>query len=102
MTALQWIGRLDRGDRILLRRATLGERSSRLALRIWIAITHLGSAASTIGAALAPLLRQSPLHAAGTGPLRALVISHLAIQLVKRLVSRARPSEHKESARRTA
>ena len=93
MTAVQWIARLDQRDRILLRRAALGERSSRWALRLWIAITHLGGAATTIGAALVPLLRPSPVHAAGSGPLAALVVSHLAIQLVKRLVSRARPTE---------
>ncbi len=89
------IGRLDAHDRRLFLRWSLGQDHSRLARTCWKAATALGSAAVTIGAVLLPLLfGWVPAPAAWRAGL-ALAISHVIVQIIKRLVVRSRPSTHR-------
>jgi undecaprenyl-diphosphatase len=57
-------------------------------------MTHLGGTLCSIAAALLPLalIREGALHDAARHALLALVVSHFAVQLVKRTVNRRRPS----------
>ncbi len=97
-----WIGRalpersllhrLGAGDRALFLRWALPGATPTRTRRFWRALTHLGGARCTLGVALAPLAiggvwREGAWHA-----LLVLVVSHLAVQVVKRTVGRPRPS----------
>lgn len=93
MTPAGLLSRLDARDRTLFLRWALPGNASGLHRRCWIAITAMGSAGVTIGAvalpfALAPWPRAVTARAA-----LALIVSHVFIQLIKRLVGRERPSE---------
>lgn len=62
-----------------------------MTLRWWRAVTHLGDAATTIGAALlVVLLGESRL---GMTMLVANTVSHIPVQILKRLVARPRPCD---------
>ncbi len=56
-------------------------------------ITHLGDAASTIGISLVLLLAGGSLAGVGRAALLANALSHVAVQLLKRTVARARPCD---------
>jgi undecaprenyl-diphosphatase len=56
-------------------------------------ITHLGDAWSTIGISLGLWLAGGSTAAAGRAALLANVLSHLAVQVLKRTVARARPCD---------
>lgn len=56
-------------------------------------ITHLGDAWSTIGIGLALWLFGGHLAAAGRAAVVANALSHLAVQILKRTVARARPCD---------
>lgn len=87
-----WIARLDAHDRRLYAAWACVAARHPLALRGWRAITHAGSATATIGAAALPLLlRGEPRVAAGSA-LLTLAVAHILVQLVKRTVTRGRPS----------
>lgn len=59
----------------------------------WTMLTHMGGTACSIAAAVIPLvLAEGELHSAAQHALVTLVLSHAAVQLVKRSVSRPRPS----------
>ncbi len=84
--------RLGASDRALFLRWALPGETRLRTRRIWRALTHLGGARFTLGVTLAPLAiggvwREGAVHA-----LLILVVSHLAVQLVKRTVGRPRPS----------
>lgn len=84
---------LDRRDRALFVRCVDHARSRRWWCAAWTLLTHLGGTSFTIAAALIPLLvADGSLHLAARHALATLVISHLAVQMVKRTVSRPRPS----------
>lgn len=83
--------RADRRDRDLLLRLALGMQSRRRSRRFWTTITHLGGAPAAIALALAPLFVRG-LEGVGTSALLILVASHAIVQMVKRTVSRPRPS----------
>lgn len=84
---------LDRRDRALFVRCVDHSRRRRGWTAAWTVFTHLGGATASITAALLPLLFfDGALHDAARDALAALVISHLGVQLVKRTVSRPRPS----------
>lgn len=85
-----WILRLHHHDERALHAMVL-RRRPRLD-RFMRAVTHLGDAAVTVGASLALMLGLLPgLEGAGRAAAFALVASHLAVQLLKRTVTRARP-----------
>lgn len=86
------MARLDAHDRRLYAAWAYAAARHPLALRGWRAVTHAGSAPATIGAAALPLLGSGAPHAAARGALLTLVIAHVLVQLVKRTVTRGRPS----------
>jgi undecaprenyl-diphosphatase len=81
--------RLDARDRALLARWTIDRTTA--GRSAWIALTHLGGAWCTIGAAAVPLLAGGALRRAAVRALVALIVSHGLVQLLKRNVIRARP-----------
>ena len=84
---------LDRRDRELFVRCVDHSRTRRGWSAAWTFLTHLGGAVFTIGAALAPILfGDGALEQAARHALATLVISHFGVQMVKRTVSRPRPS----------
>lgn len=84
---------LDRGDRALFIRCADLSRSRRWWRRVWTVLTHLGGTTCSIAASILPLmLAGGALHAAARHALMTLVLSHLGVQMVKRTVSRPRPS----------
>lgn len=85
------IHRLGERDRALFDRLRLGHTSRRQWCTLAVALTHLGSAGTTIALALAPLLLPG-WQAVGHHAIYTLVLSHLLVQMVKRTVSRPRPS----------
>ena len=58
----------------------------------WLAITHLGGSGPSLLAAGLPWFACCELHEASKLALLTLVFSHILVQLIKRTVSRARPS----------
>ena len=84
--------RLDARDRELFTRWAVFDEASRGVRFFWMVVTHLGGAAATIVACLAPIVVRGPLAEIGARALAILAISHLAVQLVKRTVGRSRPS----------
>jgi undecaprenyl-diphosphatase len=83
---------LDASDRTLFLQAALNEEASRATRLAWIAVTQLGSTAVTVGLAVLGLFLPGLALVVGSRALAALVVSHLAIQVVKRLVGRPRPT----------
>jgi undecaprenyl-diphosphatase len=90
-----FVSRLDARDRALLARWSAGSAASVVERRVWTVLTHLGGASCSILVALLPFLPGGTLgvlDAVGSKALVALVVSHLAVQAVKRTVGRPRPS----------
>lgn len=84
---------LDRRDRALFARCVDHSRTRRFWRSGWTLLTHLGGTVCTVTAALLPsLLASGALRDAAVRALAALVLSHVAVQLVKRTVNRPRPS----------
>ena len=84
---------LDRRDRALFERCLDHSRTRRGWCAVWTILTHLGGTLASISAALLPLVfLDGPLHEAAQHALVTLVLSHLGVQVVKRSVSRPRPS----------
>lgn len=79
-------------DRLLLSRWSLVPTSPRRWRAFWTAVTHLGGAVTTIAAATLPLLANGRIHDAAVLAFLTLAFSHLVVQLLKRTVSRPRPS----------
>lgn len=87
-----WVTRLDAHDRRLYAAWACAAARHPLALPGWRAITCVGSAPVAIAAAALPLLGSGKLSVAARGALLTLVIAHVLVQLVKRTVTRGRPS----------
>lgn len=84
---------LEHRDRALFGRCVAHSRTRRWWRMAWRVLTHLGGTAFSIAAAAVPLmLATGTLHEAARHALLTLVISHIAVQMVKRTVSRPRPS----------
>lgn len=94
MTNGSLLVRLEHGDRALFARCADHARTRRWWRRGWRLLTHLGGTACSVAAALVPfaLLPGGVLRAAAGHALLTLVLSHVAVQVVKRTVSRPRPS----------
>jgi len=86
------IGRFSTHDRALMNRCAMAPSASRLSRTAWTAVTHLGGAEATIVAAGLPWFACCTLHQAGTLALTTLIISHLLVQVVKRIIVRGRPA----------
>ncbi len=90
--ATSMLARLDHGDRALFLRWALQARSTYRRRFVWRALTHLGGARCTLGVSLAPLAVGGVWRDGALRSLAILVVSHLAVQLIKRSVGRPRPS----------
>jgi undecaprenyl-diphosphatase len=84
---------LDQRDRALFVRCVDHSRSRRAWRIAWTALTHLGGTVSSIAATVLPLtFANGHVAEAARHALMVLMISHVGVQLVKRTVSRQRPS----------
>jgi undecaprenyl-diphosphatase len=87
------IFRLDARDRAWFNRLVLGDTAPAASTFLWIAVTHLGGATSAIAAVLLPLLvAHGAMREAAFNGAAALLLSHLAVQLIKRRILRERPA----------
>ncbi len=86
------LSRLDARDRALFARWALDAGSALPSRRAWAALTHLGGTASSVLAALLPLVAGGALAGAAREACVSLAVSHLVVQAVKRTVGRPRPS----------
>jgi undecaprenyl-diphosphatase len=84
--------RLDARDRALLTRWAIDDTAPRAVRLFWLTVTRLGGVVCSVLAALLPLVMDGLLERVAIDALTTLVVSHLAVQLVKRTVSRPRPS----------
>jgi undecaprenyl-diphosphatase len=84
--------RLDARDRALLTRWAIGEAAPRPVRVFWLTVTHLGGVVCSVLIALLPFVTGGPSDRVSIDALTTLVVSHLAVQLVKRTVTRPRPS----------
>lgn len=84
--------RLDQRDRALLTRWAIGHSASRRVRFFWLIVTHLGGAVGAMAAVVLPLIVGGVSERAAADAMATLVLSHLLVQMVKRAVSRPRPS----------
>jgi undecaprenyl-diphosphatase len=88
------IDRLDARDRALYLRWVIGESASTATLMFWTVLTHVGGITASVAFALVPLvLAEGQFKIAAVQAAWALTISHLVVQVIKRNVVRARPTE---------
>lgn len=73
-------------------RWAIGDRTPRAVRLFWLTVTRLGGVVCSVLIALLPLVTGALDRRLGVDALTTLVVSHLAVQLVKRTVSRPRPS----------
>jgi undecaprenyl-diphosphatase len=92
MTSPTLFRRLGDRDRALFARCLVDPSASRLPRLAWAAVTHLGSVSCSVAAATLPLALGGAVADAARQTLIILIGSHLVVQLVKRTVSRRRPS----------
>ncbi|HYV99149.1 MAG TPA: phosphatase PAP2 family protein [Gemmatimonadaceae bacterium] len=86
------IARLDARDRELFAQWALVYPSA-LTRTFWRAVTHLGGATFTIAVALSAMLSgDAAMHGAGIDAAMALAGTHLVAQVLKRTITRERPS----------
>ena len=84
---------LDRSDRALYVRCVDHSRTRRSWRAAWTLLTHLGGTTISVAVALLPaIFADAELQLGARHALATLVISHLGVQLIKRTVSRPRPS----------
>ena len=83
--------RLSAHDRLLMHRWVIAPTSSRATQTTWAFITHLGGTGPSVLAAVLPLLAGGEVRLGARLALMTLVLSHLAVQVVKRTVARRRP-----------
>lgn len=91
MPAPSVLMRLNAGDRALFHKLLLPSASHVRLRAATVALTHLGGATGSIVAA-AVLWLDPDQRALGRHALVTLVLSHLAVQLLKRTIGRPRPS----------
>ena len=99
-TQLSLLHRVERSERAIFVRCVDHASARRVQRVLWTVLTHLGGTTVSVAAALLPilLLAGGLLHEAARHALATLVISHLAVQLVKRTVNRPRPSLREATA----
>jgi len=84
--------RLDRRDRALFARWSIGSDVGRSLRGGWTLLTHVGGAMATIAFAVLPLAVDGALRSAALHALATLILSHVAVQMLKRSIGRPRPS----------
>jgi undecaprenyl-diphosphatase len=90
--------RLDARDRALLMRWAIGGAASRTVFLFWLTVTHLGGVVCSVLLAVMPFFVDGVPERVGVDATATLILSHIAVQLVKRTVSRPRPSQGASSA----
>lgn len=92
-TSTSLLNKLDRRDRALFNRWAIAPAATHAVQRFWRIITHLGGVQVTVTAGLVPLaFGQDLLQLAAWNALLTLGISHFVVQVMKRKLSRPRPS----------
>ena len=100
-TQLSLMQIVERSERRIYVRCVDHASARRWWRAFWTVLTYLGGTASSIGAAVVPLLLSSssgPLYDASRHAFVALFVSHLVVQIVKRIVNRPRPSLREATA----
>lgn len=92
------LAQLAARDRDLFVRCLVSGEAPRPWRLVWTVITHLGGVSCSIAAATVPLALGGSIADAARQALLFLVCSHLVVQLIKRTVSRPRPSTVVECA----
>ena len=92
MTSSTLLGRLAARDRALFARCLVPPAAPRARRLFWTVITLFGGVGCSVLAATLPIAMGGPLADAARPTLAILICSHLIVQLVKRTVSRPRPS----------
>ena len=92
MTSPTLFRRLGDRDRALFARCLVSPGATRTRRIGWTLITHLGGVSCSVLAATVPMAVGGALADAARQTLAILICSHLVVQLVKRTVSRPRPS----------
>jgi undecaprenyl-diphosphatase len=86
--------RLDDQDRALYERWVIGAPASSATLLPWRILTHTGGVAASVALALVPLVAATGrLKGAAMQVAWTLVLSLVAVQVIKRIVVRTRPDE---------
>ena len=94
MRTSAFLNRIEARDRALYLRWVLTQGASHASLIFWKTLTHVGGITASIFFALVPLvLAEGQLRVAAVQAVWALTISHLIVQVIKRNVVRARPTE---------
>ncbi len=89
-----FIHRLDARDRALYARWVIGESASQASLLFWTVLTHVGGIWASVAFALVPLvLAEGEFKIVAVQAAWSLTVSHLIVQIIKRNVVRARPTE---------
>ena len=90
--------RLEDQDQKLFLRWVLSESASAWSKYFWTTLTHVGGVWASVAFALVPLvLAEGQLKVAAVQAAWSLTISHLIVQVIKRLVVRERPHEAEET-----
>jgi undecaprenyl-diphosphatase len=93
------LDRIAHGDRALYLRWVIGESASRATLFFWTALTHLGGVTASVILALVPLVAaEGQLRISAVQAAWSLALSQLAVQVIKRRVVRARPTERTQAS----
>jgi len=100
MTSSTLLGRLADRDRALFARCLVPPAAHRIRRLAWTVITHLGGVSCSVLAATLPIALGGPLAGAARQTLAILICSQVVVQLVKRTVSRPRPSSAMDCATR--
>lgn len=96
---LSLLARVERSERALFVRCVDHASVHHLMRRGWTVLTHLGGTLSSIALAGLPLVfANGALRDAATHAALVLLVSHVAVQLVKRTVNRRRPSMREATA----
>jgi undecaprenyl-diphosphatase len=84
--------RLGAHDRALMLRCAISPAARPFSRAGWTVITHVGGTTASIAAAGLPAFACCAFREASHLALLTLILSHLAVQLVKRTIGRGRPS----------
>lgn len=90
---LRLLGQLSDRDRGLYARWSLSPESHRVLRDAWLAITHAGGALVSMASVVLPLWLGFWDRSASWSAAASLAISHVVVQVIKRLVGRPRPDK---------
>lgn len=88
------LDRLDARDRALLIRCARATSGRRWWCLFWRVVAHLGGTTMSLAATLVPMVAGGAVEEAAKRAFFALVAGHVLVQMMKRTISRPRPSRH--------